>query len=151
MKVDFESLDRRIAGWMGGVGHPAHEICLGVFFAWLGALKLFGHPTGSSLLAHTIYIGSPEVMVRVLGGWEVAIGLLLLWPRTMRLAILLLFLRLPGTLLALLLKPDVCWVSFPFVPTPEGQYLIKDFFLFGAAMVIGSHVPDRTRRAPGAG
>lgn len=140
MKVDFNKLDERIARWMGGVGHPAHEICLGVFFAWLGALKVFGHPTGSSLLAHTVYIGSPEFMVRVLGVWEILIGVLLLWRPTVRLALLLLFLRLPGTLLALLVKIDVCWVSFPFVPTPEGQYLIKDLFLFGAALVIGSSV-----------
>ena len=44
------------------------------------------------------------------------------------------------TALALVLKADVCWVSVPWVPSPEGQYLIKDLILFTAAMVIGGTV-----------
>ena len=50
--------------------------------------------------------------------------------------------RLPGTLLALALRTDVCFVEFPFVPSPEGQYLVKDFLLFGAALVIGGTIRE---------
>lgn len=128
---------------MHAAGHPLHRITLALFFIWLGLLKQFGYKTGSSLLAHTIYFGSPDIMVPILGWWEVAIGLAMLSPGTVRLSILLLAVRLPGTLLALILKSDVCFQHVPLVPTPEGQYLIKDLMLFSAAMVIGG-----TMRAP---
>ena len=36
----------------------------------------------------------------------------------------------------LFVKADVCWHE-PFVPTVQGQYLIKDVVLITAAMVIG--------------
>ncbi len=144
-------IDRSIAGWMHRVGHPLHRVTLGIFFIWLGLLKQFGYATGSSLIASTIYFGSPEVMVPVLGWWEVAIGATLLHPATIRVSIALMAVRLPGTLLALLLKPDVCFEFFPLVPTPAGQYLIKDLMLFGAAMVIGStvHEAPAPRQPPG--
>ena len=121
-------------------GHGAHRITLGVYFAWMGLLKVFGLKTGSSPLAHTIDIGSPDVMVPALGWWKAVIGLTLIVRRLNRLALLLLAIRLPGTLLALLLRADVCFDHVPLAPTPEGQYLIKDLMLFAAAMVIGGTV-----------
>lgn len=145
MRERFDSIDRRISSLMHHVGHPLHRVTLGLFFIWLGLLKQFGYKTGSSLLAHTIYFGDPEIMVPVLGWWEVAIGVTLLIHATVRISILLMAIRLPGTLLALVVKHDVCFEHAPFVPTPEGQYLIKDLMLFGAAMVIGGTVRWRSK------
>jgi hypothetical protein len=147
MHPRIDKLDSRISKAMAVWGHPIHRWFLGVFFLWFGLLKVFGHTTGSSLLAHTIYFGSPEEMVRVLGAWEALIGVCLLWPRLIRLGILLMAVRLPGTIAALVLKHDVCWVTPPFVPTPEGQYLIKDAMLLGAALVIGGEVRHDTHAA----
>ncbi|GIK19378.1 MAG: hypothetical protein DYG93_05385 [Leptolyngbya sp. PLA2] len=139
----LDRLDAAIAGWMDRHGHGAHRITLGVYFAWMGLLKVFGLKTGSSLLAHTIYLGSPDVMVPALGWWEAAIGMTLIVRRLNRLALLLLAIRLPGTFLALVLRADVCFDHVPLGPTPEGQYLIKDLMLFAAAMVIGGTVRRR--------
>ena len=116
--------------------HDVHRISLGLLFTWFGLLKPFGHPTTTSMLAHTVYVFPPEVVVPLLGWWEVAIGVLLLRRSWARLAILLLVVRLPGTILALVLLPEVCFVHFPLVPTPEGQYLIKDLVVFFAALAI---------------
>ena len=121
-------------------GHPIHRITLAVVFFWFGLLKIFGFDSASSIVAHTIYLGSPEIMVPLLGVWEVAIGLCLLNERLIRIAIFLLAVRLPGVLLALVFRGDVCFVDFPLVPSPEGQYLLKDFLLFGAALVIGGTI-----------
>lgn len=132
---------------MGRYGHGLHRVSFGVIFVWLGLLKQFGFKTGSSLLADTIYFGDPAVMVPLLGWWEVAIGLCLLIRRLNRLAILLLLVRLPGTLLALVLKFDVCFAGNVLTPTIQGQYLLKDATLFFAAMVIGAMV--REERQPG--
>lgn len=133
-------LDRRIAKWFDRYGHRLHRLSLGLLFVWFGLLKPFGHETTTSLLAHTIYWGSPETMVVVLGWWEVLIGFFLLYRPLVRAALFLLLLRIPGTLLAFLLLPEVCFLRIPFVPTPEGQYLIKDLVIFFAAMAIGGTV-----------
>jgi 1-acyl-sn-glycerol-3-phosphate acyltransferase len=80
------------------------------------------------------------VWVPILGWWEVAIGVCLLKRSWLRVALLLLAVRLPGTALALALHADTRFIEFPYAPSPEGQYLIKDLLRFGAAMVIGGTV-----------
>lgn len=125
-------------------GHRVHRISLGVLFLWFGLLKPLGHETTTSLLAHTIYWGDPEVMVLALGWWEVSIGLFLLVRPLLRVAVFLLALRVPGILLAFLLQADVCFVTFPFTPTPEGQYLIKDLTLFFAALAIAAFIGEES-------
>jgi uncharacterized membrane protein YkgB len=132
--------------WTEAHAHTVHQVSLGILFVWLGGLKQFGHDTTTTLLAHTIYWGEPEVMVRVLGAWELAIGVALLIPPLHRLAVLLLLVRLPGTLLALFLLPEITFAGSPLVPTPEGQYLLKDVALFGAALVIAEASIRRQRQ-----
>jgi len=136
----FDVFDDRMIGRLDRYGHRLHRLSLGVLFVWLGLLKPMGHKTATSLLADTVYWGSPETMVLVLGWWEVAIGGAMLYKPFVRGALLLLLLRIPGTILAFVLQPDVTFVTFPFVPTPEGQYLIKDLALFFAAMAIGGSI-----------
>lgn len=145
MHPRLDRLDMRIAAWMGRYAHAAHRYGLGALFVWFGALKIAGEKTASSLLAHTIYFGSPEFMVPALGWWEAAIGLTLLVRGWNRIALLLLAVRLPGTFLALWLKADVCFERAPLVPSIEGQYIIKEIVLFAAALVIGATVREERR------
>jgi len=140
-----DALDHTLATLMARYGHMLHRVSFGALFTWLGLLKQFGYKTGSSLLADTVYFGDPDVVVPLLGWWEVAIGLCPLVRPLNRLAILLLLVRLPGTLLALVLKFDVCFESGVLTPTIQGQYLIKDATLFFAAMVIGATVREEKR------
>lgn len=148
MHPRLDALDRAIAARMHRYGHPAHIVALAAVFIWFGILKLRGEKTATSLIADTVYWGNPDVVVPILGWWEVAIGICLIIRPLIRIALLLLVIRLPGTLLALILLPDVCFVLPPWIPTIEGQYLVKDLALFGAALVIGGTVraPDATRR-----
>lgn len=126
-------------------GHRLHRVSLGVLFIWFGLLKPLGHKTTTSILAHTTYWGDPESIVLILGWWEVAIGVFLLVRPLVRIAVLPLIIRLPGVILAFVLKPEVCFYSFSFAPTPEGQYLIKDLVIFIATLaIVGStRLPDR--------
>lgn len=133
----LDRIDAVIAHWMEHLGHGLHRITLGMVFGWFGALKIAGFPTATSILAHTIYLGPPDVMVRILGAWEALIGICLILRPLVRVAIPLLMLRLIGTAMALVLRADVCFQGSPLIPTPEGQYLVKDLMLFGAALVIG--------------
>jgi len=44
---------------------------------------------------------------------------------------------MPGTFLPLILLPEVCFTTFPFDLTLEGQYIVKNLVLIGAAMAVG--------------
>lgn len=142
----LDQMDLRLGLWLEKYGHVAHRVSLALLFVWFGLLKPLGHKTATSLLAHTIYWGDPEVMVPILGWWEVTIGVCLLIRPLNRVALLLLVIRLPGTILAFILLPEVCFDGSPLTPTIEGQYLVKDLVLFTAAMIIGGTV--RRERAP---
>ena len=50
---------------------------------------------------------------------------------------------MPGTFLPLILLPEVCFTSFPFGLTVEGQYIIKNLIIISAAIVVGSTVRDK--------
>jgi len=82
----------------------------------------------------------PEPCVIVLGIWESLIGLGLISGVFMRATLALLFLQMPGTLLPLIVVPDTVWQRFPFELTMEGQYILKNFVLIGAALVLGATV-----------
>ncbi len=131
-----------IVRWLAQETHRLHRISLGLVFIWFGLLKPFGLDSATSIVAHTIWWGDPGRMTHVLGWWEVAIGVCLIVRPLLRVAVLLLLLRLPGILLAFILLPDVTFVHFPLAPTPEGQYLIKDLALFIAALAISSFIRD---------
>jgi len=143
MHPTLRHLDKRIGHFMQKYGHVSHRYGLGLLFVWFGLLKPFGYKTTTSLLAHTVYVGDPAVVVPLLGWWEVAIGVCLIVRPLNRVGLGLLAVRLPGTVLAFLMLPDVCFAGNPLVPTPEGQYLIKDLVLFTAAMIIGGTVHEQ--------
>lgn len=136
----FERIDRRVTLWMGRYGHFIERVSLALLFFWFGAMKLAGYPSATSIIAKTVYLGRPEITVPLLGLWEVMIGACFLIRRLNRIAILLLLVRVPGTLLALVLRFDECFDDSILVPTIQGQYLLKDLALMGAALVIGATV-----------
>lgn len=132
----LERFDHRVTSWMHQHSHRLERRAIGALFAWFGLNKLLGFTSATSIIAETVYLGTPETTARMLGLWELAIGLCLVVQPLARVGLGLLAIRLPGTLLALVLKADTCWDE-PFVPTIQGQYLIKDVVLITAAMVIG--------------
>ena len=144
----LDDLDRDIAGWMERYGHMLLRFSLAVVFIWFGALKPFGLSPAQELVSRTVFWFPPEIFVPILGWWEVAIGVGLLYRPLLRLALLLLFLQMPGTALPLVLFPEVCFADFPFALTLAGQYVIKNLILISAALVIGGtvrHQPAKER------
>ena len=142
----INSIGAALIQYLGRHGHKIHRVSLGLLVVWFGLLKPLGHETTTSLLTHTIYWGDPSTMVRILGWWEGAVGVCLLVRPLLRAALLLLALRLPGILLAFILEPATCFVSFPFAPTPEGQYRIKDRTLFFAALAVAGFLGEESQR-----
>lgn len=143
-RLGLSALDRRIAGWMQRNGHFVLRIGLAVVFIWFGLLKPLGMSPAADLVRRTVYFVPPDVFLPLLGWWEVLIGVGLLYRPLNRVAILLLFLQMPGTLLPLVLLPEVCFTQIPWGLTLEGQYIIKNAVLIGAALVVGGTVRTRS-------
>lgn len=142
----FERVDRTITGFLARSGVPVLRIGLGLVFLWFGALKLIpGLSPAADLAARTIErltlgVVPAEVAIPVLGGWEALIGLGLMTGFALRATLFLLVVQMAGTVTPLLLFPDETFTVFPIVPTLEGQYILKNVVLIGAAMVIGATV-----------
>ena len=111
---------------------------LAITFIWFGALKPFGQSPAVDLITKTVYWFDPDIFIPILGIWEMLIGICLLFPPLIRVGLGLLALQMPGTFLPLVLLPEVCFTSFPFDLTLEGQYIVKNLVLIGAGLVVGS-------------
>ncbi|NJK78567.1 MAG: DoxX family membrane protein [Chloroflexaceae bacterium] len=142
----FERLDTRITELMARYGVLLLRVALGIVFFWFGVLKFFpGLSPAQDLATRTIDLLTfglvpAAISLPVLAAWEVAIGLGLIlgWP--MRLTLLLLVAQMAGTVTPLFLFPAEAFVQFPYAPTLEGQYIIKNIVLVAAAVVIGATV-----------
>ena len=142
MLKSLDRFQRNLDGLVAGPGRRLITVTVGALFIWLGLLKPFGDSASRAVLDSSVYLGDPELVVVVLGWWEVAIGICLITPALSALALPLLLLRLPGILLAFVLKLDACFYSFPLAPTPEGKYLLRDLTLMLATIALSA------RRAP---
>ena len=144
MREWANNIDLQITSWMDKYCQFLMRISLALIFIWFGALKPLGLSPEEELIKRTVYWLPPEAFLPVLGCWEFAIGVCLLYRPWLRIALLLLLIELPGTFLPLLLLPDICFTRFPFGLSIEGQYIIKNLFLVSAAFVIGSKVRNET-------
>ena len=138
----IDEIDRHISGWMNRYGRLFLRISLAVVFIWFGILKPLGLglSAAAELVRRTVYWLPPDFFIPLLGWWEVAIGVGLLFRPLIRVALFLLFLQMPGTVLPLFLLPEVCFTQIPFAPTLEGQYIIKNLILLSAAIAVGGTV-----------
>ena len=141
------TMDLKISTWMNSYCHILMRISLAIIFIWFGLLKPLGMSPEEELIKQTVYYFPPNIVLFVLGCWEVAIGIGLLYRPLLRVALLLLLVELPGTFLPLVILPDICFNSIPFGLSLEGQYIIKNLFLISAAFVIGSKVAQGANRA----
>jgi uncharacterized membrane protein YphA (DoxX/SURF4 family) len=142
----YDRIDRWITAALGRMGMPVLRIGLGIVFLWFGVLKFFpGLSPAEDLAARTIQALSlgavqPSVSLPVLAVWESLIGLGLISGRFLRATLALLALQMAGTITPLFLFPAETFTRFPIAPTLEGQYIIKNVVLVGAAMVVGATV-----------
>lgn len=126
-------------------GVPALRVSLAIIFVWFGILKPLGLSPAGPLVKATVAwmpLFDPDTWLAIIGWWEVAIGLTFLTRKTSRIAIGLLAMQMVGTFLPLAILPDVTFQPghFPYAPTIEGQYIIKNLLIISAAMVLGGTV-----------
>jgi uncharacterized membrane protein YkgB len=142
----LDRVDAAITRWMAGHGVTLLRVAMGIVFFWFGALKFFPGMSPAEALAgrtiETLTLGwvPPTVSLPGLAIWECLIGLGFLSGKFLRVTILLLFLQMPGTLLPLFFFPHETFRDVPFMPTLEGQYIIKNLVLMAAGLVVGATV-----------
>ncbi|HEV8054385.1 MAG: DoxX family protein [Chloroflexi bacterium] len=145
-RAAFDRIDAAITESLARSGIVVLRLGLGLVFFWFGVLKFFPNLSpAEELAARTIErlslgVVQPNVSVPVLAAWETLIGLGLLSGRFLRATLLLLAVQMIGTALPLVFFPAETFSVVPFAPTLEGQYIIKNIVLVGAAMVIGATV-----------
>jgi len=141
----FQVIDRRITRWLAEHGLTLLRISVGLVFFWFGALKFWpGLSPADQLATETIDRLSfglvdgdlARVLLAIL---ETVIGIGLITGKLMRFTLLLLVGQMLGAVTPLFLFPDVTW-SRAFVPTLEGQYILKNIVLVTAALTIGATV-----------
>lgn len=144
---DFiDTMDERFSEWMARHGLRLLRISVGVVFLWFGFLKFFpGLSPAQTLATDTMHLLSfgmvpSHVALLILATWECVIGIGLVFGLHLRVTLFLLWLQMLGTLTPLVLFPSLCFTRFPYAPTLEGQYIIKNFVLITAGIAIGATV-----------
>ena len=117
------------------------RIPLFIIFFWFGILKVLDLSQATELIIDTVFwmpFLQPETWTIIIGYWEMAIGLCFLNKKTTLIAVVLMFLQMTGSFLPLVILPEITFQdSNPFLPTLEGQYIIKNIIIITAALIIG--------------
>jgi uncharacterized membrane protein YkgB len=140
----LEHVEERIHGALVRHSITALRVSVGAVFLGFGALKFFpGVSPAQGLSIKTIELltfgvipwRAGIVMIAVL---ECFIGVCLLANRWMRLGVWLLTVQFVGILAPLVVLPGRLFSGPHGAPTLEGQYVLKDFILVAAGMVIAA-------------
>ena len=146
IQESFNRVDVRITSFLAKYSITILRVSLGINFLWFGALKLIpGLSPAEGLATNTIEILTfgliqPEVSIIILAVWEVLIGIGLITGWFLRITLFLLLGQMIGAMTPLLLFPTETFTHFPYAPTLEGQYIIKNLVLISAGMVVGATV-----------
>lgn len=147
--------------WLVSHSIDALRVSLGLVFVAFGALKFFpGVSPAADLAVTTTQLLTFGVVGTVVPTWvgligiatlECVIGLSLLTKVALRLTMYLLIVQLIGILSPIVLLAPRLFAGPFHAPTLEGQYVLKDIVLVGAAMVIATTFRGARIRYPHGG
>ena len=132
--------------WLIAYSIAILRVSVGAVFLAFGVLKFFpGVSPAQGLVERTTDILTlglvPGAIALVfVATLETVIGLLLVSGRAMRAAVYLLAVQLVGILSPLVLLPGRLFHGPHGAPTLEGQYVLKDLIIVGAALVLASTI-----------
>lgn len=140
--VGAAKIDRRFLAFVETHSLRLLRYALIVVFVWFGLLTATGVSETAGLVADVFWFVPRKSFLILLGGWEVAVGVALLSRRTLRLAGVLLAAHATVVMLPLVLYPGETFSYFPYGPSFEGVYIIKDFVLLAGTMTVGGVFND---------
>jgi uncharacterized membrane protein YkgB len=140
--MDIYRIDHAVIRFFRRISIPLARISLFVIYFWFGILKVIGLSPASGLVyalhAQTIPFVPFYAFYIAFALFECLIGILFLIKGAERIVIPLLLVHLFTTILPLIFLPHMVWQQW-FVPTLEGQYIIKNLALITAAIAIAAH------------
>ncbi len=151
--MNIKTLDLKIINYLRRGFLPAARLSIFAVYFWFGVLKLYdlspAGPLASALAAKTVGLAHFHALFIILALYECLIGLLFLFPKATRIVIPLLLVHLVIVCSPLLLLPDLAW-DRAFVPTLEGQYIIKNLAIIALAIGIAAQTRPlaKTKKPP---
>jgi uncharacterized membrane protein YkgB len=141
--MSLEKIDNSLIHFFRKISMPFARLSLFIIFFWFGVLKVIGlsfaTPLVQRLFEQTIS-GIPfDTFIILFGLLECLIGLLFLFPKLVRIVMPILFIHMVTTSMPLFLLPGETWASF-FVPTLEGQYIIKNLAIIAVAILMAANL-----------
>lgn len=148
-KRTVERLDSKIITFFKRYYLLTARLALFVVFFWFGFIKLVGvspaSPLAEALTAKTIGMEYFDILFTLIALLECVIGVLFLFPRSVRVTLPLLAFHMAIVCAPLVLVPEHTWQSF-LVPTLEGQYIIKNVVIIAVAFGIAAHTEPLSKR-----
>jgi putative oxidoreductase len=127
-----------------GASMAGLRVALGILFIWFGGLKVMGVSPVAALVADTLPFADAHVVVLALGTAEVALGLVLVTGRFLRVALPALALHLAGTFSTFVMVPGLMFRhGNPLLLTVDGEFVMKNLILIAATLVLIGH-PSQT-------
>lgn len=145
MRHILNAIDAVLITFVQKISMPVARGALFAVFFWFGLLKVVGVSPAVGVVTAlfeqtflTTWMTSATFLI-ILGIVEMLIGLFFLVPKLDRLVILVMILHMITTFLPLILLPGMVW-QMAWVPTIEGQYIIKNLVLIAVAIGIAAQL-----------
>jgi uncharacterized membrane protein YkgB len=149
--MNLQKLDLKLIEFFRRSFIPVARFSVFAVYFWFGLLKLLdlspATPLASALVDKTIGLQYFDTSYTLLALLECLIGVLFLFPKATRIVIPLLLLHLVTVCSPLLITPELVW-SKPFVPTLEGQYIIKNVAIIAVAIGVAAQTPPIKSKKP---
>ncbi len=143
MRHKILEADEKFINFSRRVSAPLARVSLFVVYFWFGILKILNlspaNPLVMDLQQKTLPFLSFQSFILLFALYEMLIGFLFLFPKATRLVIPLFVIHMGMTLMPLVFLPEIAWQA-PFVPTLEGQYMIKNLVLIALALGLASNL-----------
>jgi uncharacterized membrane protein YkgB len=129
------------------------RVALFVVYFWFGLLKVIGQSPASPMVEHLfektlgfLPLITSDMFLVLFGLFEMLIGILFIIPKLEKAAIGLFFIHMITTTLPLFILGGEIW-THAFVPTLEGQYIIKNLALIACTLSVWSIIPSQKIQA----
>jgi uncharacterized membrane protein YkgB len=137
----LEKIDLQIIAWLRRWYQPLARLAVFVIYFYFGFLKLIGESPATPLargLVDRMGMGAHfHTLFLVLAAFECLIGILFLFPKLTRVVIPLLLIHMVIVCSPLFVVPHLAFTK-PFVPTLEGQYIIKNLAIIALALGVAA-------------
>jgi uncharacterized membrane protein YkgB len=148
-KINYTNIDLQVIEFFKKTYIPVARISIFLVFFWFGLIKILGlspaSPLAEALTTKTVGMQYFDTLFIVLAVIECIIGLLFLFPKMTRVVIPLLLFHMIIVCSPLVLVPEYTW-QVPFVPTLEGQYIIKNAVVVAVAIGIAASTRPLMRK-----